>query len=82
MKRFMMMLFTMLMSLAPAQAMGVDAFMDKYIAPVSDAVASLIFIPIKVCGYDVPLIIFWQDFSLQYILKEFLSGDLNTLLIL
>ena len=59
MKRFMMMLFTMLMSLAPAQAMGVDAFMDKYIAPVSDAVASLIFIPIKVCGYDVPLIIFW-----------------------
>ena len=43
MKRFMMMLFTMLMSLAPAQAMGVDAFMDKYIAPVSDAVADLIY---------------------------------------
>ena len=59
MKRFMMMLFTMLMSLAPAQAMGVDAFMDKYIAPVSDAVADLIFIPIKICGCDVPLIIFW-----------------------
>ena len=34
MKRFMMMLFTMLMSLAPAQAMGVDAFMDKYIMTV------------------------------------------------
>lgn len=59
MKRFMMMLFTMLMSLAPAQAMGVDAFMDKYIAPVSDAVADLIFIPVKICGCDVPLIIFW-----------------------
>ena len=59
MKRFMMMLFTMLMTLQSAQAADVNAFMDKYVAPVSDAVARLIFFPIKICGYDVPLIIFW-----------------------
>ena len=59
MKRFFIMLFTMLMTLSSVQAMNVDAFMDKHIAPVSDAVASLIFFPIKICGTEVPLIIFW-----------------------
>ena len=59
MKRFMMMFFTMLMTLQSAQAMNVDTFMDKHVAPISDAVARLIFFPIKVCGYNVPLIIFW-----------------------
>ena len=59
MKGFMMMLFTMLMTLQSAQAANVNAFMDKYVAPVSDAVARLIFFPIKICGYDVPIIIFW-----------------------
>ena len=47
------------MTLSSVQAMNVDAFMDKHIAPVSDAVASLIFFPIKICGTEVPLIIFW-----------------------
>ena len=37
MKRFLMMLITMLMTQSWAQAMNVDAFMDKHIAPVSDA---------------------------------------------
>ena len=59
MKKFFMMLFTMLMTFQSAQAMSVDAFMDKHVAPVSDAVAKLIFFPINICGCDVPLIIFW-----------------------
>ena len=59
MKRFFTMLFTMFSTLQSAQAMNVDAFMDKHVAPVSDAVARLIFFPIKICGYDVPIIIFW-----------------------
>ena len=59
MKRFLMMMFTMLMTLQSANAMNVDAFMDKHIAPVSDAVARLIFFPITICGSQVPLIIFW-----------------------
>ena len=60
MMRFLMMLFTtMLMTLQSAQAMNVDEFMDKHVAPISDAVAKLIFFPINICGCDVPLIIFW-----------------------
>ncbi len=60
MKKFFMMLFTtMLMTLQSVQAMNVDAFMDKHVAPVSDAVARLIFYPINICGNNVPLIIFW-----------------------
>ncbi len=60
MKKFLMMLFTtMLMTLQSAQAMNVDEFMDKHVAPISDAVAKLIFFPINICGCDVPLIIFW-----------------------
>lgn len=59
MTRFFMMLFTMFLTLQSAQAMSVDAFMDKHVAPISDAVARLIFFPVKICGYDVPIIIFW-----------------------
>ena len=60
MKKFLMMLFTtMLMTLQSAQAMNVDEFMDKHVAPISDAVAKLIFFPINICGCEVPLIIFW-----------------------
>ena len=60
MKKFLMMLFTtMLMTLQSAQAMNVDEFMDKHVAPISDAVAKLIFFPINICGSEVPLIIFW-----------------------
>ena len=59
MKKFLFMLLTMFAGLQSAQAMDVNAFMDKHIAPVSDAVARLIFFPVKICGYDVPLIIIW-----------------------
>ena len=54
-----MALFTMLTCLQSAQAMNVDAFIDKHIAPVSDKIADIIFFPISVCGSKVPLIIFW-----------------------
>ena len=54
-----MLFTTMLMTLQSAQAMNVDEFMDKHVAPISDAVAKLIFFPINICGNDVPLIIFW-----------------------
>lgn len=39
--------------------MNIDAMMDKYVAPVSDAVADLIFYPITIGTSSVPLIIFW-----------------------
>lgn len=59
MKKIMMFLMLLLMSVQKACALNVDAFMDKHIAPVSDAVANLIFFPISICGSKVPLIIFW-----------------------
>ena len=48
MKKFMTFLMLLLCSMQSASAMNVDAFMDKHIAPVSDAVANLIFFPISV----------------------------------
>ncbi len=59
MKKLMTFLMLVLCSIQSAQALNVDAFMDKHIAPVSDFVANLIFFPISVCGEKVPIIIFW-----------------------
>ena len=63
MKKFLWMLLTMFMGLQSAQAMNVDAFIDKNIAPYTDAVAKLIFSSIKIAGSEVPLIILWILFA-------------------
>ncbi len=59
MKKFLLMLFTMLMSLPSAFAMNVDEFIDKNIAPCADAIANVVFSSITICGTKVPLIILW-----------------------
>ncbi len=59
MNKILTVLLTLLVGIQQASAVNVDAFMDKHIAPISDAVASVIFFPINVCGSEVPLIIFW-----------------------
>lgn len=59
MKKLMTFLMLLLCSMQSASAMNVDAFMDKHIAPISDAVANLIFLPISICGSKVPIIVFW-----------------------
>ena len=46
-----------------ANAINVDAFMDKHIAPYSDMIANIIFYPINVFGSKVPIIIFWILFA-------------------
>ena len=63
MARFLLLVFTMFMTLQSAHAMNIDEFMDKHIAPVSDFVANIIFFPITICGNKVPLIIFWILFA-------------------
>ncbi len=63
MKKFLMMLSLMFMSLQSAQAMNVDAFIDKNIAPYTDKIAKLIFFPVNFAGNSVPLIIFWILFA-------------------
>ncbi len=59
MKRLFIVLMTLLLNMQQANAMNVDAVMDKFIAPVCDKIADVIFFPIKVAGGNVPLIIFW-----------------------
>ena len=53
----------LLSGMQSANAMNIDAFMDKHIAPISDFIAKIIFFPIKICGNDVPIIIFWILFA-------------------
>ena len=63
MKKFFTFLMLMLSGMQSANALNIDAFMDKHIAPVSDAVAKLIFYPISISGSKVPVIIFWILFA-------------------
>ena len=58
MKKFLMMMFTMLMGLQSVQAMNVDEFIDKNIAPFTDAIANFVFSSVTLCGTKVPVIIF------------------------
>ena len=53
----------LLSGMQSANAMNIDAFMDKHIAPISDFIAKIIFYPVKICGNDVPIIIFWILFA-------------------
>lgn len=57
--RLIAVIMTMLVCVNKALAANVDAFMDKHIAPYSDAVANIVFFPINFFGTKVPLIIFW-----------------------
>ena len=59
MNKLLIVLLTLLFNVQQASAMNIDAIMDKYIAPVSDTVASWIFFPIKIGSSSVPVIIFW-----------------------
>ena len=59
MSKFLAVVLTMFASIQCANAMNVDAFVDKHIAPVTDAIADVIFYQINFFGSKVPLIIFW-----------------------
>ena len=63
MGRFLLLIFSFLMSFSSVSAMTVDEFIDKHIAPVSDSIANIIFFPISICGSKVPLIILWVLFA-------------------
>ena len=54
---------TLLCGIQSANAMNIDAFMDKHVAPISDFIAKIIFYPIKIGSSEVPIIIFWILFA-------------------
>jgi len=59
MKKFLTFLTVLLFGIQSANAFNLDAFMDKNIAPVSNAVSDIVFYPIKIFGAEIPIIIFW-----------------------
>ena len=59
MKKLLFILSVLLLNVQQVFAMNVDKFMDEKLAPISDAIADLIFFPIPICGSKVPAIIFW-----------------------
>lgn len=63
MNKFLMILAGMFMGLQSAHAMNIDTFIDKHIAPVSDAIANVIFCPVTLFGNKIPLIILWVLFA-------------------
>lgn len=63
MKKLFSLMMVMLATMQSAGAVNIDAFMDKHIAPVSDAIAKIIFFPINIGGSEVPIIIFWILFA-------------------
>ena len=48
MKKFLLVLFTLLFNIQYAHAVNVDAMMDKYVAPVCDRIADVVFFPISI----------------------------------
>ena len=63
MYRFLLILSSILFLSQTCYAFSIDETLEKYVAPVSDKIASFIFYPIPVCGTDVPIIIFWILFA-------------------
>ncbi len=63
MRKFLLLMLTLLLNLQSAFAFNVDAFIDQKVAPIMNFIASLVFYPVKICGYDVPIIIFWILFA-------------------
>ena len=59
MKKLLWMMITMLMGLQSVHAMNVDEFIDKNIAPFTDAIANFVFSSVSLCGTKVPVIILW-----------------------
>lgn len=61
MQKLLIVLFTLILSMQTANAANVDAFIDEKLAPVLNAIAGFIFLPMP--GTEVPMIIFWILFA-------------------
>lgn len=60
MKKIFLTLLTLLCSFQQqAFAFNIDAAIEKYVAPVSDKVSSVMFFPVTLFGAQVPIIILW-----------------------
>lgn len=63
MRKFLLLLCTLLLNLQSAFAFNVDAFIDKNIAPITNKIADLVFTSVKIGSVDMPLIMIWILFA-------------------
>lgn len=63
MKKIFWLITMILVSVQHAFAFNVDAFMDNTVAPVSDAIAKVIFTSVPLPGGEIPMIILWILFA-------------------
>ena len=63
MSKILAVFLTMFLTINSAMALNVDEFVDKNIAPISDAIADVIFFQINFFGVKLPVIILWILFA-------------------
>lgn len=59
MKRLFLTIFVFLCTIQQSFAFNIDAGIEKYITPVSNKVASVMFFPVTIFGTQIPVIIMW-----------------------
>ena len=59
MSKFLAVVIAMLLCTTRALALNVDAFIDEKIAPITDAIADVIFFQVSLFGTKIPVIILW-----------------------
>ncbi len=59
MKKIFLTLCTLMFTVQKAFAFNIDAEIEKYVSPVSNKIAALMFFPINFLGIQVPIIILW-----------------------
>lgn len=59
MKRILTALCMFLFTVQSANAMSVDAFLDKHLTPISNFVSDVIFFPVNICGTSIPVVVLW-----------------------
>ena len=59
MKKLLMTISLLLLNASQANACDINSIIEKYVTPVSDKVASVMFFPINLFGAEVPIIILW-----------------------
>lgn len=59
MRKFLLLMCTLLLNLQSAFAFNVDTFIDEKVAPITNKIAALVFTSIKIGSVDLPLIMLW-----------------------
>ncbi|MCD7779606.1 MAG: alanine:cation symporter family protein [Candidatus Gastranaerophilales bacterium] len=57
-RRIFLTVFSLIFLVQKAYAIGVDEAVEKYFSPFSDKFSQLIFVPVKILGAEVPILIF------------------------